>query len=236
MRTVAAEGSRYVTLGLAPLAGDVAPWLRVVRAGVAALYDFDGVRRFKAKFRPDTWSPIHLAWPHDGSGNVALLDALSAFTVRARDGHERASFVRFGLETLAHAPALGVRVLAALLVPWTLALALAPTARFFPSRAVQLAWVAWDVALAVFMVTLAVRWRFGLARVLAIATSVDAAITFAEVLLDAAPRARTPLDAAILVIACAGPVLATSQLWGALAWRSRRAAGAARPAMPDARA
>lgn len=222
MRTVADEGSRYATLGLAPLAGEVSPWLRFVRACTAALYDFDGVRRFKAKLRPSDWQPIYLAWPKGASGNQALLDSLSAFTMRSRDGHDRGSFVRFGLETLAHAPALGVRVLAACLVPWTLALALVRTERFFPSRAVQLGWVAWNVLLGVAMVSLALRWRSRLARVLAVATSVDAVLTILEVLIDGVRRTRGLVDAVVLVVACLGPTLATSQLWGSLLWRSRR--------------
>lgn len=230
MRAVAAEGSRYVTLGLAPLAGAVPSWLRLVRASAAALYDFDGVRRFKAKLRPAEWTPIYLAWPSEGSGNLALVDALSAFTIRWREGHERASFVRFGLETLAHAPALGVRVLAAILVPWTIALALAPPLRFFPSRTVQIVWVGFDVALVVAMLALSFRWNVRLARVLACATSLDAALTIAELAADGARRARGPGDVAVLTLACVGPLLATSQLWGALAWRSRRlAAHAPRP-------
>jgi hypothetical protein len=216
MRAVAVEGSRYVTLGLAPLSGGVQGWLRFLRACSAALYDFDGVRRFKAKLRPCAWTPIHLAWPLGGSGNAAVVDALAAFTMRPRDGHERASFVRFGFETLAHAPAFGVRVLTVLLVPWTLALALAPTEHFFPSRLVQNAWVVWDVVLAGAMLALGARWRRGLARALALATLLDAALTVVEVLVDAAYRARGPVDAAILIVACAGPVLATSLLWGAL--------------------
>lgn len=222
MRAVADEGSRYVTLGLAPLAGRLPPWLRFVRACARALYDFDGVRRFKGKLRPQAWTPIFLAWPKDGSGNAALMDALAAFTIRPRDGHARASFVRFGLETLAHAPALGVRVLAAILVPWTAALALAPTVRYFPSRSVQMAWVVWDVGLAVAMLVLSFRWRFELARVLAVATSLDALVTIVEALTDGARRARGLGDGALLVLATVGPVLATSQLWGAVVWRRRQ--------------
>lgn len=216
MRTVAEEGSRYVTLGLAPLAGAVSPWLRFMRAAAVALYDFDGVRRFKAKLRPDRWTSILLAWPQGGSGNVALLDALAAFTMRPRDGHDRASFVRFGMETLAHAPAAGVRVLAILLVPWTILLASPQAARFFPSPAVQLGWVAFDVVVAFAMLLLAARWRVGLARALAVATTLDAVLTALEVAVDGARRAEGMLDWAIMAVACAGPALATSLLWGAV--------------------
>lgn len=221
MRAVAREGSRYVTLGLAPLSGGVEGWLRAFRACGAALYDFDGVRRFKAKLRPSMWTTIHLAWPEGGSGNASIVDALAAFTMRPRDGHARASFIRFGLETLAHAPAFGVRVLAVVLVPWTIALALAPAARFFPSRAVQLGWVVWDIALAVAMIALGWRWRPGLARALACATLLDAALSILEVLGDAGGRARGALDGALMAVGCCGPVLATSLLWGSLARRPR---------------
>ena len=221
MKTVGEEGSQYATLGLAPLAGDVNPWLRFARAASAALYDFDGVRRFKAKFEPDAWDSIHLAWPKERSGNVAMFDALKAFTVRRRDGRDRASFIRFGLETLAHAPSFGVRVLALLLVPWTLALALAPTARYFPSRSVQMAWVTWDIVLGVGMLVLASRWRPMLARALALATLADAALTVIEVVTDAAPRSRTWVDFTLLFLSCVGPILATSQLWGAMAWKRK---------------
>jgi lysylphosphatidylglycerol synthetase-like protein (DUF2156 family) len=227
MRAVGADGSRYVTLGLAPLAGDVHPWLRFVRACTAALYDFDGVRRFKAKLRPRDWTPIHLAWPRGESGNIALLDALAAFTVRPLHGRERASFVRFGIETLAHAPAFGVRVLAACLVPWTALLALAPTDRFFPSRAVQLGWVAWDVALVCALVTVSLRWNTKLARALALATSIDLVLTVIEAVVDGLARVRGPAGAVIVIIACVGPLLATSQLWGALRWRRQRSDSAA---------
>lgn len=222
MRAVAASGARYATLGVAPLAGDLTPWLRFARECSKALYDFHGVHRFRAKMKPSGWAPIHLAWPEGGSANAALYDALAAFTMRPRDGHDRASFVRFGLETLAHAPALGVRALAVALVPWTVLLALAPTARFFPSRTVHVGWVVWDVVLVVAMFTLAARWRTGLARALALGTSLDALLTFAQVAVFDAPRTRGPAEVLALIVACAGPALATSLLWGALAWREGR--------------
>jgi lysylphosphatidylglycerol synthetase-like protein (DUF2156 family) len=216
MRAVGREGSRYVTLGLAPLSGPIEGWLRLFRACGAVLYDFDGVRRFKAKLRPSAWTPIHIAWQAGRSSNVAVVDALAAFTMRPREGHARASFVRFGLETLVHTPGPGVRVLTFLLVPWTLALALAPATRFFPSRTVQLAWVAWDVALAVGMFSLGWRWRTGLARALVCATLLDAVLSILEVLADAGHRARGPLDAAIIAFGCVGPLLATVFLWASL--------------------
>lgn len=69
MRALAADGAKYVTLGLAPLSRhsryegpDVPAWLglvlRWVRAHGRRFYDFDGLDRFKSKFRPDAWEEI----------------------------------------------------------------------------------------------------------------------------------------------------------------------------------
>lgn len=69
MRSLAAEGAEYVTLGLAPLSRhsryegpEVPPWLalvlRWVRAHGRRFYDFDGLDRFKTKFRPEAWEEI----------------------------------------------------------------------------------------------------------------------------------------------------------------------------------
>jgi phosphatidylglycerol lysyltransferase len=67
-----------LTLGLAPLAGDVARWLRFARWAGAPFYDFDGLRKFKAKLRPQAWEPVYLCTV-SGSRLVALRDSLRAF-------------------------------------------------------------------------------------------------------------------------------------------------------------
>jgi phosphatidylglycerol lysyltransferase len=75
MRALAADGARYVTLGLSPLSrhssfddGGTPLWLRLVlrwvRAHARRFYDFEGLDRFKSKFSPDEWENI-----------VALADA-----------------------------------------------------------------------------------------------------------------------------------------------------------------
>lgn len=111
MRAAAAEGRRYVTLGLAPLAGDVGPWLRMARTLGTPLYDFEGLRAFKARFRPHAWHPVHLAWPAGGSGVGPLYDTLTAFA--------RGSLVRFGLASLRRRPELLVGLVGGLaLKPW----------------------------------------------------------------------------------------------------------------------
>jgi phosphatidylglycerol lysyltransferase len=95
MRAASAEGSPYVTLGLAPLAGPLPRGLLLARAWGKALYDFEGVRAFKAKLRPAAWDPIYLAHPPGSSGAVALYDTLRAFA--------RGGLLRFGLATLRRA-------------------------------------------------------------------------------------------------------------------------------------
>jgi phosphatidylglycerol lysyltransferase len=66
---MAADGSEYVTLGLAPLSQhgpDGAPepfWIRAILAWVRAhgrrFYNFEGLDRFKSKFNPDRWEPVY---------------------------------------------------------------------------------------------------------------------------------------------------------------------------------
>lgn len=92
MRWAAERGSRWLTLGLAPLAGDVAPGLRAIRRHAAPLYDFEGLHAFKRKLLPDARQPISLAYPPDQAPWITLWDALGAFAP--------GGFLRFGLRTL----------------------------------------------------------------------------------------------------------------------------------------
>ncbi|MCE9575300.1 MAG: DUF2156 domain-containing protein [Deltaproteobacteria bacterium] len=102
----AAADLEGVTLGLAPLAGDVPAPLRLARALSTPLYDFRGLAAFKHKLRPDRWEPIYLAAPRWAWW--ALGDGLTAFA--------RGSLIRFGLQTLAHRPGLRLLAIAAALV------------------------------------------------------------------------------------------------------------------------
>lgn len=95
MHWAASVGAEWLTLGLAPLAGEVPRALRLARRAGRVLYDFDGLRTYKAKLRPHAWSPIHLTYPATQGALVSVLDALTAFT---HDG-----WMRFGLRTLKHA-------------------------------------------------------------------------------------------------------------------------------------
>lgn len=97
MRAVQAEGSGFVTLGLAPLAGAVPPWLGRLRRWTSPLYDFEGLQSFKSKLAPSSWEPILLAYPEGASPSVALYDVLAAFA--------GGTFLGFGLRTLLRGPA-----------------------------------------------------------------------------------------------------------------------------------
>ncbi|WP_326491754.1 DUF2156 domain-containing protein [Myxococcus stipitatus] len=207
MRAAAREGRRYVTLGLAPLAGPVRPWLRLARVCGRPLFDFEGLRAFKAKFRPDAWVPLHLSYSPEGGGWLALYDALRAFA--------RGSLVRFGVATVLRRPRLLVRALAVLLVPWTLLLALPTTARWFPSVGVQWGWVVFDVALSVGLFSLVRRWRDDLATALAGLTAADACLTLVQAASFNAVRARGPVDWLVITAAVLAPATASGLLFRA---------------------
>jgi phosphatidylglycerol lysyltransferase len=219
MSALAAEGSRYVTLGLAPLAGAVSGVLGLARDLSAGLYDFRGVYTFRAKLRPAGWDPIHLGFPTGRlpavlASSRAVLDALVAFAGGGLTG--------FGFETLLRGPAFVVRALALLLVPWTVLLALV-SPRHFPFPAAQWLWVAFDLLLVGALSALASRWRRGLALAMASAVTADAVVTWTQVVLYNVPRARGGLDWLALVLGTLAPSLASVILWRALGHRRRAA-------------
>lgn len=94
MRTLAAEGFDYATLGLAPLSTrarvpkfDNPLWLRFVLAWLRKhgrrFYNFDGLDAFKAKLRPSHWEPV-FAISNEKKISVRTLYAIaSAFSQNA---------------------------------------------------------------------------------------------------------------------------------------------------------
>jgi phosphatidylglycerol lysyltransferase len=206
MRLAADGGSHLVTLGLAPLAGPVPKRLQLARRLSSPLYDFGGLRAFKAKLRPDGWESIEVAAAPGASPWRALGDGLKAFA--------RGSLVRFGAETLARGPLAVLWTLTVLLAIWTPLLALAPTRRFFPSPLVHHAWVLFDVLLAVGLMALCRRHRTWLAVGVAVTVTLDAVLTIAEALAYNVRHARSAIDLVAVVLACLGPTLAAIALWG----------------------
>jgi phosphatidylglycerol lysyltransferase len=205
MRAAAANGIRYVTLGLVPLAGDVGIRLRAFRRWAALLYDFGGLHAFKSKFRPRAWDPIYLSYPPGGTSFTAMLDTLSAFS--------RGGLLAFGARTLLRGPAVVMRALAVLLVPWTLLLASPWSRGWFPSEGIRWGWIAFDVVVCVALYRLSDRWHPRLAAVLTFAIALDAALTLLQAILFDLPRHPAPLEVVIILAAVLAPAVAASLLW-----------------------
>lgn len=154
-----------VTTGLAPLAQEENTILTSIKWASKPLFDFEGLYKFKAKFRPDNWLPIFMGVPKGTSTYRAYVEVLRAFA----DG----SLVHFGWRTLLHNASKVVWILALLLVPWTALLALGTTQDWFPSRNWQIGWISYDCLLFLGLTRLASRFRPWLARFLASAAGLD---------------------------------------------------------------
>jgi phosphatidylglycerol lysyltransferase len=218
MRWATDQGSTWLTLGLAPLAGEVSGPLKLTRKLTKRLYDFDGLRVFKAKLRPSAWMPIYLSHPAEQTTLTSLVDALAAFAP--------GGFVRFGLRSFFRGPPIVLAILAALLVPWTFMLASASAAHWFGSAWVKWAWVAFDVALFLGLWRCLSRPNPKLVTALAIAVTCDAVVTIGEALAWNVRRAEGWSEFGVIAIACTVPSLAAAVLWGARS-RSRRLASSA---------
>jgi phosphatidylglycerol lysyltransferase len=205
MTTLSSEGARVVTLGMAPLSGDVPRGLREARELLTPLYDFAGLHAFKRRLAPDGWEPLYLLAPTTTECWRGLLDALRAFA--------RGRLRWFALQSFLRGPPAALWALAALLSVWTALLAVAPST-WFPATWVQTAWVAFDVALTGGIVSLARRHRRGLGLGLAVAVSVDAVVTFVEAAWFHLPHLQGPGELVATLVACAGPVVGASALWG----------------------
>jgi phosphatidylglycerol lysyltransferase len=206
MQAAREEGAGFVTLGLSPLSGAVEPMLRWIARLGSTLYDFEGLRAFKAKLKPERWDPVYLAYGPRSQSWLALYDVLNAFA--------RGNMLRFGLETVLRGPAVVVRLLAVLLVPWTLLL-MATDARWFPTPSIKWAWVAYDVLVTLALFRLSARYSRRLGTAAACAVSLDALLTWIEAALYNWPRATRLLDAVVIVLAMLAPSLAALILWRA---------------------
>lgn len=208
MRAAHEADIECVTYGLAPLANTPSPVMAAIRDHTRRLYHFDGLRAFKAKLMPESWHPVYLAHPPGERGARAVLDVLRAFA--------GGSLVRFGWATLRHQAALVTRVLAWLLVPWTLAMALSNSARWFPAPAIKVAWIAYDAVLFVLLLTLAHRWRRSLALLLSGAAALDVLVGTAQAALYNLPRGPDgplSIDGAVVMLALLAPLFAAVFLW-----------------------
>lgn len=80
MRALASEGCGRVTMGLVPLTGPLPLGLRILRRIGGRIYDFDGLRSFRARLAPESWEPVWFVHPRGTSGFVALWDIADALT------------------------------------------------------------------------------------------------------------------------------------------------------------
>ncbi len=205
MQAFAREGSRYVTLGMVPLAG-VDHWLAKVRDATRTLYDFAGLDTFKSRLRPHRRDDVLVAHAPDMRALFAIQAVLTAFA--------RGSLVRFGVATVTRGGPIALRTLAALLVPWTIVLAFA-SARWFPSTSVKVGWIALDAAIIVSLFVLAARYRARLGLAVALAVSLDVVLTIVQAVTWNWPRQAHTSDAFIIAIACLAPALGAVVTWGA---------------------
>ena len=216
LRTIAGDAA-WATPGLTPLAGGVSWSLQAARIVSRPLYDFEGLRRFRARLSPSRWIPIWLVWDR-GPALLVLADVLRAFA-----GGRLAAFAWRSLTRHPNGPPWMV---ALPLVPWTAWLALlavlgrADLLGF--STAALAGWIAFDAVLATLLFQVARRPRLrGLAG-LSIAAAADAALSCRHLALRGLGAGA--LAPALRLAATAGPILGTAGLlWATgLALRRRR--------------
>lgn len=205
MLQVAEEGSAHATFGLAPLSGTDHKLMRFIRDHTRWLYDFEGLRSFKAKLLPSEWHPVYLAYPKRERGVRAVIDTLTAFA--------NGSWIGFGVRTLIHRAAAVTRILALLLIPWTILMASVPTDQWFPSGRVQDFWIAADAILFVLLWVLARRWRSWLAVLIALLAAVDFGLGCLQLAEHNAARADGVLDWLVIAAALGAPLFASIFLW-----------------------
>lgn len=187
MRDVA--GSEFVTLGLAPLSGPIAPWLRAVRFAATPLFDFKGLRTFRQRLRPLRWERVWLLYPSSGCAAAHVMDSLRAFA--------GGSLLRFALRSVVRGPSGASWALAVPLVPWTLLLSglliagRAALVGFSPSALG--AWVAFDALLCIQLFWSSLRPRRGRVIASAAAAIVDAGISVPHLVAGGLGRTLAPI-------------------------------------------
>jgi phosphatidylglycerol lysyltransferase len=209
------EGATRATLGLCPLAGRVPRLLVWVLRLSRGLFDFRGLYAFKAKLKPQSWQRVLLEHPKQ-SALLATLRALRAFA--------GGSLIVFGLRAALRGPPPLLRLVALLLLPWTLALAHPAAERFFPSPVVRGAWIVFDLWVMLALLWLAQRVsrrhrKRWLHVTLAILISLDALLTGFEALSWNVERAVGFADALWISCACVAPAGVAVMLWSALRFR-----------------
>lgn len=211
----AVPDAALVTLGLAPLSGDVPLPLRLARRALRPLYDFAGLAAYKRRLSPMRWEPVWLAHP-PRRGLWSLFASLRAFA--------GGSLVAFAARSIVRHPSGPPFVLALPLLPWTLLLALLALvgqhALLGFSPAELWLWVAFDTALAVALYRAARRPRTRRLLTAAALGALDAALSLTH--LRAVGFGQGSLEIALRAVATLAPVLGTLALIWAVVLSQRR--------------
>jgi phosphatidylglycerol lysyltransferase len=199
-------GDTLVTWGLAPLAGS--PWpMRAIGALARGLYDFRGLRAFKARLHPREWQRVLMVAPRAPAW-LAVFDVLRAFA--------GGSLVLFGVRTLARRPLATAWVLSLLLVPWTAMLAVmlsihrAVGLLGFP-RGELFGWFLFDALFAIALIRAFWRPRFSSYAALGGAAAVDAIVSTLHV--AHAGLGTSTLSAITRIAAAVAPAIASLSLF-----------------------
>ena len=207
-----------VTLGLAPLAGPRTVWQKVARTVTRPLFDFEGLRRFKARLRPSEWRPVWLLAPPGSWRWVALFDALSAFA--------GGSLVRFAIRSVFLRPRALLWLLAVGLVPWTALLVWLDTTHEQGvagySRAALATWIAFDVVLAAALFRAAQRPEYRVLVVLIAVALGDGVLSLIH--LDEVGVGGTLADSALRIAAALAPFIGASTLFFVTVQKARELA------------
>jgi hypothetical protein len=219
LRTIAGDAA-WATPGLTPLTGGVSWSLRAARIVSRPLYDFEGLRRFRARLSPSRWIPIWLVWDR-GPALFVLADLLRAFA-----GGRLAAFAWRSLTRHPNGPPWMV---ALPLVPWTALLALLAASGRADllgfSTAALAGWIAFDAGLAALLFQVARRPRLRALAGLSIAAGADALLSCRHLALRGlGAGALAPM---LRLAATAGPIVGTAALVWATGLAIRRRRGAA---------
>lgn len=196
--------SHMVTLGLSPLTSRVVWPLRLARAAMRPLFDFEGLYAFRKRLHPTAWEPVYLTFPRDESRWLHLLEALRAFA--------SGSLLRFGVRSLVRHPSGPPWLLASPLLPWCLllgVLVLWGHASLLGLSSLQLAaWVVFDSLLAIALYRVALRPRLSSLGLVASAAAVDAAVSIHHGLtVGLGAGAESLLRAAAIAAPCCGTLV-----------------------------
>lgn len=220
------HGEDYATLGLSPLSGiqkgtgddRVLRWgLRQASKRLEAVYGFDGLRRFKARFKPDRWVPQYAIMPQKASRISAVWAIVCAFAPDSIVRFVYESFRRIVSRVNGRVWSCLLALQLAILLPWTALLSVADGAAWFGDSSIKWAWVVFNSILSVCLLGLTrLLWLHHpaarrVSMFLAGATMTDGVVSTVQAI-----QLHTEVSGwafVFVVLGVVGPYLATFFLW-----------------------